>query len=389
MPPLEYGNLHKFKVSVGVILALSPIFIIWIMTQSSSILEIDRNELDGFTETAQHTIHRRQDLLDYIQGWPMWGAAGVVVLSGAFLIYSGITGWSESQSRIDESEELGVAQRRAEFGSSPEADTGKIKDHELLSEIGVEKERTFDEFGLDDQNGGDPDTATEKEKGEAEPNQWPVESESSAAGTMESAKKDASETSRRFETARANRKRSEDILSGKLIDSYGDKFKVTRNPWVEFDTNEKLRFDFLLEASESYRTYGDLAFDFRYIYYPKMTLGYWAEPMMTMSIVGMALRSGKVCSGKAGRPVDAKISSIVVYVVDDSGESKYNWERGFSRLIRRIEEANRVLKNRVGAVFFEASQLDSITSQEFMEIVTEVWSGRREIYRFKAVSEGL
>lgn len=99
MNKLEYDNLYKFLVSLGIVLIVLPFAALFYFYNSNPIL-ISQIEYDSLSTYTIQLINSRNDLLSaFIKVFP-WVAAAFILLGAVSLVY-GIIKWFGVQKKLD------------------------------------------------------------------------------------------------------------------------------------------------------------------------------------------------------------------------------------------------------------------------------------------------
>ncbi len=99
MNNLEYDNLYKFFVSLGIVLVVLPVAVLAFLFNSNLIL-ISQVEFDSLSDFSLQMVQQRERLTSYFFVVFPWVAAALVLL-GLFLIIFGICKWIGVQKNLD------------------------------------------------------------------------------------------------------------------------------------------------------------------------------------------------------------------------------------------------------------------------------------------------
>lgn len=99
MNKLQYDNLYKFFVSLGVILITLPVLAL-IYISNSEILLISNDEYNSLSEYSVSSLARRSDLINILESVLPW-ISMIFVALGVFLICLGIYKWYNIQNELD------------------------------------------------------------------------------------------------------------------------------------------------------------------------------------------------------------------------------------------------------------------------------------------------
>ncbi len=110
VPQVEYGHLHKFIVSIGLVLLGSAAAVHWAVIRETATLTITRNELDLLTPIARDALIQRQAQLATITDWYQWFCLLLAIAGLACVLY-GISRWRPQQRQSDEVTRAEAAER--------------------------------------------------------------------------------------------------------------------------------------------------------------------------------------------------------------------------------------------------------------------------------------
>lgn len=108
VPRFEFGQFHKFLVSLGLVLCLVALAVPWFVLRESDALRVSSEELEGLTAIGRATIERKQEGLHaLVVIWP-YVSTGLLVFGSAFVAL-GLTRWRTRQAVLDRMEDLSRA----------------------------------------------------------------------------------------------------------------------------------------------------------------------------------------------------------------------------------------------------------------------------------------
>lgn len=96
----EFGDLHKFTVSVGLVVVSFALIVPWIFLRDDFDLLLTKEQLSGLTPIAQSTIIKRQSIVENIIIIIPWVSV-ISLFTGALAIGYGLRKWSKNQTYID------------------------------------------------------------------------------------------------------------------------------------------------------------------------------------------------------------------------------------------------------------------------------------------------
>lgn len=101
MPQIEYGHLHKFIVSIGLVLIGSAVAVHWAVIRETGTLTITREELGRLTPVARDALIQRQAQLSTITDWYQFFCV-LLAVAGLFCVIYGVVRWGPQQKQSDE-----------------------------------------------------------------------------------------------------------------------------------------------------------------------------------------------------------------------------------------------------------------------------------------------
>src|SRR4051794_31679801 len=101
IPKIEYGDLYKFTVSIGVLLIGLAFALPWMILRESFDLLVPANNWVSYTPTAQSALHQRQQLIDWYSHWALWISAGLLIVGIGAVLTGLVFWWRRNQKHID------------------------------------------------------------------------------------------------------------------------------------------------------------------------------------------------------------------------------------------------------------------------------------------------
>ena len=96
----EYGSLHKFLVSLGLILLALPLVLLYFFTRTDFLL-LTRAEYAKLSDFSLHQLQQYNALMSQLE--TLFPALCIVSLAGGIaLLYKGIIGWAPVQRDLDD-----------------------------------------------------------------------------------------------------------------------------------------------------------------------------------------------------------------------------------------------------------------------------------------------
>ena len=136
MEKIEYSDLNKFLVSVGVALMTISILIIWLFFREPFDLLIQKDNLENLTEVAKSIIITRQGRVSQLLCFIPWVSLFLFLLGLASLII-GLVRWWKKQHIIDERDLLTNKKLKKELE--------KLSEQEIVVKAETEYQETVDE----------------------------------------------------------------------------------------------------------------------------------------------------------------------------------------------------------------------------------------------------
>lgn len=194
MSNIEYSDFHKFRVSLGVALITLAVLIPWLFLREPFDLLVPVKTIDTLTPEAQSVLSLRQSTLFKIISLLPYISAGLAI-SGVVSLASGSVRWKKSQELADQSSALGVEKQRKELKAMNPDETRQ----KIFAEIKDSETQTSEEG-----------QSTNSDSSVSQPSISAVERYS----------------------------KIEKVITSKLIDCFGDEYKVLTNQRIdgaEFD----------------------------------------------------------------------------------------------------------------------------------------------------------
>ncbi|MEL1256232.1 hypothetical protein AAEO57_20795 [Flavobacterium sp. DGU38] len=136
MEKIEYSDLNKFLVSVGVALMTISILIVWLFFREPFDLLIEQKTIDNLTETAKTIIITRQGQVSLLLCIIPWVSL-ILFLLGLTSLIIGLIRWLKKQRLLDERDELTNKKLQKELE--------KLSEKEVVDKAETEYEQTVDE----------------------------------------------------------------------------------------------------------------------------------------------------------------------------------------------------------------------------------------------------
>lgn len=136
MEKIEYSDLNKFLVSVGVALMTISILIVWLFFREPFDLLLEQKTIDNLTETAKTIILTRQGQVSYLL-WIIPWVALILFLLGLTSLIIGLIRWLKKQRLLDERDELTNKKLQKELE--------KLSEKEVVAKAETEYKQTVDE----------------------------------------------------------------------------------------------------------------------------------------------------------------------------------------------------------------------------------------------------
>ncbi len=128
MEKLEYDSLHKFLVSLGIILIALPFVLLFYLLTGDVIL-ISKLEYEGLSEYSQQALAQRERITSCLETCLPWVTI-VLIAVGILLIIIGIVRWRKVQNNLDVLIEAEATQKSLE--------ASEMKNSEILAKTVTE-----------------------------------------------------------------------------------------------------------------------------------------------------------------------------------------------------------------------------------------------------------
>ena len=132
MEKLEYSELSKFLVSIGITLIVIAFLLPWLYLRESFDLLVTKDELLKLTENAQTIIKTRQNFvlesINYIQF-----ASLFLIILGLFSIVIGLWKWIKKQNDLDEREKIITETHKHNFKKLSQEEISEKAENEFVT----------------------------------------------------------------------------------------------------------------------------------------------------------------------------------------------------------------------------------------------------------------
>lgn len=140
MEKLQFDSFYKFLVSIGVILIISPAFLLHYLISGSYDIVITEDELSSLSLMSKELIEHKMLCLNFIYKFlPMFCI--VLILAGLFLFVLGCYKWSTiQQSAIDKLTDLDIREKQLNIEKMSACEIAEkmvVKNMEIESESEV------------------------------------------------------------------------------------------------------------------------------------------------------------------------------------------------------------------------------------------------------------
>jgi len=144
MNRLDFTDLNRFLVSLGLIFYIFAFSIPWLFFKDTIGNQIKTQELNLLTEKSKSLIERNQDYLLMISKSIPWISIILFGFGTLFIIY-GITRWFKKQNLIDEKEVIELNELRRNVKTLDAKETEEKAKEEVKSETqGIEKNSEYE-----------------------------------------------------------------------------------------------------------------------------------------------------------------------------------------------------------------------------------------------------
>lgn len=140
MEKIEYSDLNKFLVSLGVTLIALSILILWLFFREPFDLLVEQKNIDNLTDTAQAIIYARQDQVSLlIRIVP--GISISLSLSGLISLIIGLCRWLKKQKLLDERDVMTNKKLKQELKKLSETEVAHKAETEYMQTIKEQAEQ--------------------------------------------------------------------------------------------------------------------------------------------------------------------------------------------------------------------------------------------------------
>ena len=114
MKNIDFSDIHKFIVSIGLALIFFAILVPWLFFREKFDLLLNKDDLNKLTDVAQNLINYRQEtLLTTVKILPYLSAG--LFLIGVVLVACGLIKWNKKQKVVDEHQEILLSKTKKEI----------------------------------------------------------------------------------------------------------------------------------------------------------------------------------------------------------------------------------------------------------------------------------
>jgi hypothetical protein len=114
MDQLDYGDYHKFKVSLGVACIIAAFVVPWVFLREPFDLLVEPSQLEKLSDSARSLIHYRQLVVTFLI-WIVPFCSLFLLIVGAVLVFRGLREWKTIQHWFDQEQQLKVAKLQKEI----------------------------------------------------------------------------------------------------------------------------------------------------------------------------------------------------------------------------------------------------------------------------------
>ena len=166
MQQLNYSDLYRFLVSVGMVFLLGAAAIPWLFLTQAGPLSISAEALAALPEHAQAAVLAQQHtLLWFISLTPYIAGGGT--FGGVVCLALGFRGWNAKQRQLDLRDAIDLKKAIVEYGDVGALELRKIVEGEVMAEGGPAQIATETHPQLPDTQGEDSANAPSRESGTA------------------------------------------------------------------------------------------------------------------------------------------------------------------------------------------------------------------------------
>jgi len=163
VPRIEYGDLYKFIVSVGLGLVILAFVAPWFLLRESSDLLITVTTLNELTPTAQTAIAQRQDVILWYSRHAIWISFWMLLTGVVFTSWGLWNWWKKNQQFVDRQRAAESATIKAQARDIPELELERTAIEEVADD---ERSRNLDAAANVDQSDSGAVTIEQIERAE-------------------------------------------------------------------------------------------------------------------------------------------------------------------------------------------------------------------------------
>ncbi len=114
MDQLDYGDYHKFKVSLGVACIIAAFVVPWVFLREPFDLLLEPGQLAKLNESTRALIEYRQQIVQWLI-WVVPFLSAILLIFGIILVLRGLQQWKSVQHWFDKEQRLKVQKLQKEI----------------------------------------------------------------------------------------------------------------------------------------------------------------------------------------------------------------------------------------------------------------------------------
>lgn len=333
IPKLEFGQLYKFVVSLGLVLMAIAVIGPWAILRDQGALLVTREALDDLTPRAQEVLELKQHHAELIvRAYPV--VALVLLVTGAVVAVWGLTQWWGRQKVADERENVDLA----------------VQKRTLEPQTAAEQESRLDADVEEAMAASAPaETEPRGRAGNEAPGTVPRTDETDSArvssGTPTPARPAASENTAGSDYLAFRKKvRSvEALVSSRVAEALGGTHRIDTD--VKVRVGEDVRgYADIVALAETDAAAWSLVIDVKFTRKPTKNIG----PILNDSLLNGA---------SVARALNRERSAALTVVVVEDGVDDERARRALARALQRIRDLSIVP---VGALLISETELQEL-----------------------------
>ena len=137
MDQLDYGDYHKFKVSLGVACIIAAFVVPWVFLREPFDLLVEPSQLEKLSDSARSLIWYRQCVVTFLI-WAVPFCSLFLLILGLILVFRGLREWKKIQHWFDQEQQLKVTKLEREIHQMTPAEIEQKAEAEVAESEAVE-----------------------------------------------------------------------------------------------------------------------------------------------------------------------------------------------------------------------------------------------------------